>query len=199
MRYQVEETGRVLIREIREYSALEELLHAEFGGRGAWILFWEQYRVDFAWFDGKEILWPEGKAAESRYLIEARAFSESKEVYVRNLGEKKLAGRVLEEAEPDNSALETEKIYVRVQEPYMWGSMTENGCIREERGMEYHLPFVVDTGEIQFGYQAVQYYRPDPEDGMLRLLDYRLSGVYQQAGSKKLFLNGGGMKDGTVS
>lgn len=202
MIYHLEETGKALLRETREYSDLEELLTEEFGSRTAWILFWEQYRTDFAWFDGKEILWPEGKAAKNSYLLEARVFSKTKEVYVRNVGNKKLAGRLLEEektgAEADASILETDMLYTKVQEPYMWGSIVDKDCIREERGMEYHLPFTVDTGEIQFGYQVMQYYQPDSEDGMLHLLDYRLSGVYQQVDGRKLFLNGGGIEDDRV-
>ena len=78
-----EDEDRMLIRRAGTYADLETAVQKEFAGSFAWILFWEQYRVDFAWYDGIQIHWPEEKKAESRYLLEARIFNREKEAVLR--------------------------------------------------------------------------------------------------------------------
>lgn len=221
MEYKISKNEKQLCLRSEKYEDLEEVVSKEFGENSAWILFWEQHRVDFAWYDGKrkekKIWWP-GEKAELKYLLEARLFNSEKEVHVLCGGrgteafsegiqeqeessfsmetqwEKKkvpLSGRVLEEYGINSDEI-TEEVYVHEEFPYMWGSqIKENNCIWEERGMHYHLPMncFIDrsANPVAFGYRVIEYYRPDPEDGMLRLMDYRLAGVYQEVQGKKCF------------
>ena len=64
-------------------------------------------------------------------------------------------------------------------ENFMWGTQFRNGFVQEERGMRYHLPGIENPEGRAWGYQIIQYYVPDPEDGMLLLADYRLAGLFR--------------------
>lgn len=226
-----EDEGRMLIRRAETYADLETAVQEEFAGSFAWILFWEQYRVDFAWYDGVQIHWPEEKKAEATYLLEARIFNQEKEAVLRKSAQETgFRARVLEEcikedlSEEDtgNKAGETKAgsadsyaperigeeqkmqnireteqnrsgqcmnvVYRFTEESAMWGSQIEGGTVSEERGMRYHLPFTASSEQVSFGYRMEVYRKPDPEDGMLRLLDYRMIGIYQKIGQKKQFL-----------
>lgn len=204
-RYKIKRDGKQLCREKKRYAGFAEAVEEEFGESSAWILFWEQYRVDFAWYDGRKICWPENQEVKEEYLLEARIFNQEKELHVTSVccteGSISLAGRVLAEAEDiqgqpesggtgEGSAAGT-MVFRKKEMQYMWGSKVENGCISEERGMHYHLPNTYPSDNIAFGYEIVQYYLPDGEDGMLRLMDYRLSRVYQEVNGNKKFLEGG--------
>lgn len=210
-RYRIKTDGKQLCREKKSYGGFAEAVEKEFGESSAWILFWEQYRVDFAWYDGKEISWPEGQEAKEEYLLEARVFNPEKELHITSVSGTRgegnslsLTGRVLAEEEDMQGQPETgeagegsadgEIVFRKKEMPYMWGSKVENGCISEERGMRYHLPNTYPSDYIAFGYEIVQYYLPDAEDGMLRLMDYRLSRIYQDAAGKRRFLEGGRME-----
>lgn len=227
-----EDEDRMLIRRAGTYADLETAVQKEFAGSFAWILFWEQYRVDFAWYDGAQIHWPEEKKAESRYLLEVRIFNQEKEAVLRKsaqetgfrvrvleeLNSRDFANRengcaeagetkecstdsyVLEsmseeekirnirETEQNSSGQSLDVVYRFTEEPAMWGSQMQNGFISEERGMHYHLPFTIPSEQVSFGYRVEVYRKPDPEDGMLCLLDYRMTGIYQKIGQKKQFL-----------
>lgn len=235
-----EDEGRMLVRRAETYADLETAVQSEFAGSFAWILFWEQYRVDFAWYDGEQIHWPEEKKAEATYLLEARIFNQEKEAVLRKSAQETgFRARVLEECAAEErkagdfsnkenrwgeagetkagsadsyaperigeeqkmqNIRETEQnrsgqcmnvVYRFTEEPAMWGSQMEGGTISEERGMRYHLPFTVPSEQVSFGYRMKVYRKPDPEDGMLRLLDYRMTGIYQKIGQKKQFLEEG--------
>lgn len=195
-----EDEDRMLIRRAGTYADLETAVQKEFAGSFAWILFWEQYRVDFAWYDGTQIHWPEEKKAESRYLLEARIFNQKKEAVLRKSAQETgFRARVLEECaeeelrniretEQNRSGQSLNVVYRFTEEPAMWGSQMKNGFISEERGMHYHLPFAISSEQVSFGYRVEVYRKPDPEDGMLSLLDYRMTGIYQKIGQKKQFL-----------
>ena len=187
--YRINGENRMIRRGSAVYTDLEETVNTEFAGTFAWILFWEQYRVDFAWYDGHEFHWPEEKRVDARFLLEARIFNQEKEVVLRKRkAEAGFQARILEET--DGSADMT-GVYAFEEEPCMWGSKLENGCISEERGMQYHLPFTTPSEEVTFGYRIIVYRVPDPADGMLQLLDYRINGIYQKIGTKKQFLREG--------
>lgn len=198
-RYKIEADGKQLCRERKSYTGISEAVEKEFGESPAWILFWEQYRVDFAWYDGRRICWPENQEVKEEYLLEARIFNQEKELHITSVcraeGEGKnmyLKGRVLEEEDStEEDTVEKAVVFRKKEMQYMWGSKVENGRISEERGMCYHLPNTYPSDNIAFGYEIVQYYQPDAEDGMLRLLDYRLSRVYQEVKGNKKFLEGG--------
>lgn len=201
MKYEVMNQDIVLDRERREYTGLMEVLNKEFAENAAWILFWEQYRVDFAWYDGTSLWWPEGVAVRDQYLMEARIFNKVKEVHVRNCGGSSMLCRILEEKQRvSNEEGITQRVFAQKDMPYMWGTLFDEntGCISEERGMHYHLPYVSKTGVISIGYEMIQYYLPDDGDGVLHLMDYRISGIWQEEDKKKSFLNGGGTEDGSV-
>ncbi len=173
-----------LVQEKCEVSGLFDALQKYFSGERAWILFWELHRVDFAWFNGENICWLDGTPAQ--YLTEARIFHEGKECRIRKK-EDKFVGRVLKESED----APTEDIYKKTSAPYMWGSIVANGVIREDRGMQYHLPCSKDaTG---FGYEVEQYYRPDGEDGMLKMADYRMTKIFEEIKNKRSDLPIGGV------
>lgn len=196
----VDMDGQVLGRDSRNYKKLNlnEILTSEFGEASAWLLFWEQYRVDFAWYDGLsgKIFWPENKAVQEDLLVETRIFNEEQELHIKLMPEGDYKGRLLNRI----SANEIEKslvdeahfLYSMESLPYMWGSKIENGCILEDRGMRYHLPFTKNTSMINFGYRVMAFYEPDREDGMLRLMDYCMTDIYQEIGHKKIMLDGGG-------
>ncbi len=158
---------------------LSELLSEYFKGEKAWILFWEQYRVDFAWYDGDKIHWYEDKAAEEKYLLEVRVFHDRKEGHLL-YDDGKSYGRILEEVPAEEET--KEQVYKKTSEVYMWGSIVKDGTIREDRGMEYHLPCSPEA--TNFGYQVAQYYLPDEEDGMLHMTDYRMTGIFQEITKK---------------
>ena len=188
--YGIKGENRMLCRRSATFENLETAVKAEFAGVFAWILFWEQYRVDFAWYDGEQIHWPEEKKAERRFLLEARIFREDKEVVLRRMESGvEFQARVLEEQDKNTDLLKP-VAYRFIEEPVMWGSQIENGCISEERGMQYHLPFLISSDQVAFGYQMAVYRIPSPEDGMLQLLDYRMTGIYQKIGQKKHYLEG---------
>ena len=185
MKNEVMKLNHGIIREKCEVSNLCDALQKYFVGESAWILFWEVHRVDFAWYDGKKIHWHEEKQAD--YLVEARIFHETKECHIRKVGNK-FIGRILMEC---NEA-PIQEIYKKILEPYMWGSMVANGMVREERGMQYHLPCSLDaTG---FGYVVEQYYVPDEEDGMLKMMDYRMTKIFQEIRKVRAYLAVGGVE-----
>ena len=165
-----------------EVSNLERVLKEHFSKQPAWILFWELHRVDFAWYDGENIHWYNNEP--EKYLIETRIFNEEKECHIRKI-EDKFIGRVIHNVHAeqvmnvqdidDKSAI----VYKKIITPYMWGSIVENGVIREDRGMQYHLP--CNPKATRFGYEVEQYYIPDPVDGMLKLLDYRMTKIFEEA------------------
>ena len=160
-----------LVQQRCEISGLADVLQTYFSGEKAWILFWEFHRVDFAWYDGEKIFWQDGKPAE--YLTEARIFHEGKECRIRNI-DGKFVCRILTESEEEP----TEEVYKKISMPYMWGSIVNDGVVREDRGMQYHLPCAKEaTG---FGYVVEEYYKPDEEDGMLKLIDYRMTKIFQE-------------------
>lgn len=185
MKNEVMKLNHGIVREKCEVSNLWSALQKYFVGEPAWILFWEVHRVDFAWYDGEKIHWHEGK--EAKYLIEARIFHETKECHIRKV-ENKFVGRILME----NNEVPAQEVYKKISEPYMWGSIVQHGTVREERGMQYHLPCAQDaTG---FGYVVEQYYIPDEEDGMLKMLDYRMTKVFQEIHKVREYLSVGGVK-----
>ncbi len=201
----------ILDREICNDAGILDVLEKHFKGEKAWILFWECYRVDFAWYDGEKIHWGNGKEAKEAYLLEARIFNEAREVHIRYengeiygriLEEKKIAtledGKTFEKADSDSNSVQT--IYKKVTEPYMWGSIAEDSeesdsnikVVREDRGMSYHLP--CSAKATDFGYRLTQYYIPDLEDGMLRLLDYRMTSIYEEIKYERKTLEIGGVR-----
>ena len=184
MEQRVVKLNHELVREKCEVPGLLDAVQKYFSGEKAWILFWELHRVDFAWYDGEKIHWQDGKPAE--YLTEARIFHEEKECRLRKI-DGKFVGRVLME----RGEADTEEVYKKISEPYMWGSIVENGVIREDRGMQYHLPCSKDvTG---FGYVVEQYYMPDAEDGMLKMVDYRMTKIFQEIKKNRTYLPVGGV------
>lgn len=188
MRYQLAETDRkTLLREARTYKDLSEVVTREFRGQKAWILFWEDYRVDFARFSENKILWPENQPADKKFFQEARIFNEQTEVYIRNENREILTGRILKEEAESSSQKET--IYSMTAEHFMWGTQFRNGFVQEERGMRYHLPGIENPEGRAWGYQIIQYYVPDPEDGMLLLADYRLAGLFRISEQGKQILD----------
>lgn len=195
MIYRVENKDKLLLREHRVYDSLEQALQEEFAGKPAWLLFWEDYRVDFAGYDGTQVNWQTEEPARDEYLIEVCIFCEEKELHLRKDTDGKLSGRVLGYVETSEEP-QGEPLWEKEETPYMWGSSLENGCLKEDRGMNYHLPGVTEQEFINVGYRVVSYYKPDPEDGMLRLLDYRLNGIFQEIYGEKRFLGEGGMTDG---
>lgn len=186
--YILEKSNRMLVRESCHNASLTDVLTDKFKGEKAWILYWEMHQVDFAWFDGEKVHWPND--VEAKYLLEARIFNESKECYIRCI-DGKYYGRILIESDyntkydsDDNKIV----VYQKTLMPYMWGSVvedkkTEDGVVidrfvREDRGMKYHLPCSKDaTG---FRYKVEQYYVADQDDGMLKMLDYRMAELYQE-------------------
>lgn len=191
MKYQVENDNTTVVLEKCNDIGLEEMLKLCFAGEKAWILFWEQYRVEFAWYDGSKIHWHDGKKAEEKYLLEARIFHETKEGYLRYVNEKKY-GRILQEVQETFEDTSSVKTYKKISEPYMWGSIVKDGAISEERGMTYHLPCAEEA--TNFGYKVMQYYLPDPEDGMLRMMDYRMAGIFQEIKKNRKYLEDGGVQ-----
>lgn len=186
--YSLEQPNHMLVRESCHNASLTDVLTDKFKGEKAWILYWEMHKVDFAWFDGEKVHWPNG--AEAQYFLEARIFNESKECHIRCI-DGKYYGRILMEYESDMEHVSDDKnilVYKKALKPYMWGSIvedkkTEDGVVidrfvREDRGMQYHLPCKKEaTG---FRYKVEQYYIPNQEDGMLKMLDYRMVELYQE-------------------
>lgn len=194
MYYRLEGKTQMLLRQRRRYQSLEEALDMEFQGIPAWILFWEQYRVDFAWFDGSVVQWQDENPAKLEYLLEIRIFSPKKELYLRKKEAEMLDGRVLtisDAGSMSDDLISDQVLWEKKELPHMWGSLLKNGCLTEEHGMCYHLSSVTDTKSIDVGYEVVSYYKPDERDGMLRLLDYRMSRIYQEINGEKYFLEGG--------
>ncbi len=187
MNYKIENSKKALKRQSCCDIGLEEMLSKYFKGEKAWILFWEQYRVDFAWYDGNEVHWPEDKAAREEYLLEVRVFNEKREGHLRYY-DGKMSGRILEETDVESKG---EMVYKKTSKPYMWGSIVKDGVIREDRGMAYHLP--CNPEATNFGYEVAQYYLPDSEDGMLRMLDYRMVKIYQEINRNRKDLEIGGV------
>jgi len=213
-KYRIKDSGQILYRESRLYTkrqmekpgGLLADIRDVFGKDGAWLLFWEQSRVDLAWYDGSGLscdIVPEA-------LLEIRAFNEEKELHLRRTDNGSYAGRVLYAVQADELQADEaqdgrtggarengcgeeagkETAYGILSEPYMWGSSYADGQMTEERGMRYHLPKVLAARYLNVGYRVMQYYVPDPEDGMLRLLDYCLTGIFQEKDGRHILLKG---------
>lgn len=132
-----------------------------------------EYAVCY-WSDGVEILTCKEMqlptSRENAFLLEVRAFSTNKELYLTRLADGNYIGRVRMDGEGDTESLIYEEYHKVWGDPAKNQVSETNTLLSEDRGIELTLPIEVEKGKTAF-IQVRNYF--SKESGDLKLIDWR--------------------------